>query len=154
MGSSTELTATLRECAAVFMRGSMRHLLLYAKESGLSMSQIGALLHIHRKGVSGVSDIGDDLGVTNAAASQMLERLVLQGLVVRSEDPHDRRVKQIVLTEEGQRRLKECLQARQGWLQALAGLLSPQEQQQVLVALRVLIERASQLESEPKPARH
>ena len=150
MESSTQLTATLQELAAFFMRGSMRHLLVYAKESGLSMSQIGAMLHIHRKGVSGVSGIGDDLGVTHPAASQMLERLVLQGLVVRSEDPHDRRVKQIVLTEEGRRRLQESIQARQGWLDALANLLSPEEQDQVTAALRILLERANQLENDAK----
>jgi DNA-binding MarR family transcriptional regulator len=150
MESSTQLTATLQEFAAFFMRGSTRHLLLYAKESGLSMSQIGAMLHIHRKGVSGVSDIGDDLGVTHPAASQMLERLVLQGLVVRSEDPHDRRVKQIVLTEEGHRRLQESIQARQGWLDALANLLSPEEQDQVTAALRILLERANKLENDAR----
>jgi DNA-binding MarR family transcriptional regulator len=150
MESSTQLTATLQELAAFFMRGSTRHLLLYAKESGLSMSQIGAMLHIHRKGVSGVSGIGDDLGVTHPAASQMLERLVLQGLVVRSEDPHDRRVKQIVLTEEGRRRLQESIQARQGWLDALANLLSPEEQDQVTAALRILLERANKLENDAR----
>jgi DNA-binding MarR family transcriptional regulator len=150
MESSTQVTTALQEFAAFFMRGSMRHLLLYAKESGLSMSQIGAMLHIRRKGVSGVSDVGDDLGVTNAAASQMLERLVLQGLVVRSEDPQDRRVKQIVLTEEGHRRLRESIQARQGWLDALANLLSPEEQDQVTAALRILLERANQLENDDK----
>jgi DNA-binding MarR family transcriptional regulator len=145
MESSTQLTAALQEFAEFFMRGSMRHLLLYAKESGLSMSQIGAMLHIHRKGVSEVSIVGDDVGVSKAAASQMLERLVLQGLVTRSEDPHDRRVKQIVLTEEGHRRLHESIQARQGWLDGLTNLLSPEEQGQVTAALRILLERANQL---------
>jgi DNA-binding MarR family transcriptional regulator len=128
----------------------MHHILLYAKESGLSMSQIGAMLHIHRRGISGVSDVGDDLGVTNGAASQMLDRLVVQGLVDRSEDPHDRRVKQIVLTPEGKRRLKEILQARQGWIEALADLMSPQEQAQVATALRTLIVRAREVDEGPK----
>ena len=62
------------------MHRSMRHFLRYARESGLSMSQFGALFHIHRRGSSGVTDLGDHLGVTSAAASQMLDRLVQQGL--------------------------------------------------------------------------
>jgi DNA-binding MarR family transcriptional regulator len=151
MESRSPLSATLQECAAVFMRGSMHHLLLYAKESGLSMSQIGAMLHIHRRGISGVSDVGDDLRVTHGAASQMLDRLVLQGLVDRSEDPHDRRVKQIVLTPEGKRRLKEILQARQGWMEALADLMSPEEQRQVTTALTILIAKARQIDHAQKP---
>jgi DNA-binding MarR family transcriptional regulator len=146
MDPRSQLTATLQKCAAIFMRRSMRQVLRIAKEDGLSMSQVGAMLHIHRMGVSGVSDIGDDLRVSSAAASQMLDRLVGQGLVVRSEDPRDRRVKQIVLTEAGQRRLQEILHARQGWLESLADLLTPEEQTQIVAALKTLIERADQLE--------
>jgi DNA-binding MarR family transcriptional regulator len=124
-------------------------MLLYAKESGLSMSQIGAILHIHHAGISGVSGLGDDLGVTTAAASQMLDRLVQQGLVARSEDPHDRRAKQIALTAKGRQILLECTRARQSWLEGLAAVLSPAEQEQVVAALRVLIERANQFQEPP-----
>ena len=107
--------ASLWEWIEVFMRRSMSNFILYSKESGLSMSQIGALFQI-RRGASGVSDIGDDLGVTSAAASQMLERLVQQQLILRSEDPHDRRVKQIVLTEKGRQISRiPSTPAKAGW---------------------------------------
>jgi len=135
------------------MRRSMRGFILYAKTNGLSMSQIGALFHLRKEGACGVSAIGDNLGVTNAAASQMLDRLVRQALIARSEDPHDRRSKHIVLTEKGQRVLHESLQARQGWMDDLAQCLTPQEQDQVLAALNLLIEKADQLESAAAPER-
>lgn len=131
------------------MRQSMRHLLLYSRESGLSMSQMGALLLVYRKGVNGVSEIGDHLGITSAAASQMLERLVQQGIVLRSEDPHDRRVKQIALTEKGSRILQESIQARQNWVHDLARLLTPTEQKQVTAALNLLVEKSGRLETLP-----
>jgi DNA-binding MarR family transcriptional regulator len=86
---------TLQKWVEVFMRRSMRSFIFYSKESGLSISQIGALFHIFR-GASGVSDIGDDLGITSAAASQMLDHLVRLQLVLRSENQQDRRVKQLV----------------------------------------------------------
>jgi DNA-binding MarR family transcriptional regulator len=149
MSTSDQLTAALREWVGVSMRRSMRHLLLYSRESGLSMSQMGALLLVHRKGVGGVSDIGDHLGITSAAASQMLERLVQQGIVVRSEDPHDRRVKQIALTQKGRRILQESIQARQSWVDDLARLLTPAEQKQVTAALNMLVEKSGQLETVP-----
>ena len=99
------------------MHRSIRHLLRYARENGLSMSQFGALLHIHRMGSSGVTDLGDHLGVTSAAASQMLERLVQQGLILRTEDPNDRRVKQIVLTDKGLRFFKKASAlVKVGWM--------------------------------------
>ena len=95
------------------MRHSMHSFILYSKENSLSMSQIGALFQINH-GRSNVSDLSDGLGITNAAASQMLERLVQQELILRSEDPQDRRVKQFVLTGKGCRIMQESLQARQG----------------------------------------
>jgi DNA-binding MarR family transcriptional regulator len=152
MDASNPVTAALQEWIGVFMRRSTRNLLLYAKESGLSMSQVGALLHIHQAGVSAVSDLGDDLGISTPAASQMLDRLVQQELVARSEDPHDRRMKQIALTAKGRQVLLESIRARQSWLDDLAPLLTPAEQEQVIAALRILIRRANQLQ-EPQADR-
>ncbi len=93
MQSPDPFVLALQNWVGMFMHRSMRDSIRFAKENGLSMSQVGAMFHI-RHGVDGVSDIGDDLGVTSAAASQMLERLVQAGLVTRTEDPHDRRAKQ------------------------------------------------------------
>jgi DNA-binding MarR family transcriptional regulator len=152
MPPTDPFVATLHEWIEVFMRRSMRNFLLYSKESSLSMSQIGALFRIH-KGVSSVSDLGDDLGITRAAVSQMLERLVQQELILRSEDPHDRRAKQIVLTDKGHRILLESLQARQGWLGDLAGTLSASEKEQIIAALNILIDKANRLEQSPEPGR-
>ena len=144
MESSELFTATLHEWMTVFMRRSMHNFISYSKEKGLSMSQIGALLRIFRGGKSCVSDIGDNLGVTSAAASQMLERLVQQGLILREEDPDDRRVRQIALTDRGRQILQESLAARQGWLENLAHTLSDSEREQITAALNILIEKANQ----------
>ena len=151
MDTST-LVAALHHWSDLFMRRSMRGFILYAKESGLSMSQMGALFRIHDQGVSGVSDLGTDLGITSAAASQMLERLVQLGLATRSEDPHDRRARQITLTEKSCQVLHESIRARQAWVDDLAERLTPVERQQVAAALQILIERTTQLETEPPHA--
>jgi DNA-binding MarR family transcriptional regulator len=148
MSSSDSFNDTFRKWIGIFMHHSMRAFIHFSKENGLSMSQIGAMFHI-RHGSAGVSDIGDDLGVTSAAASQMLERLVQQGLVVRSEDPHDRRVKQMILTDEGNRILLGVVQARMSWTEDLARKMTPAEKEQVLGALNILIERTYQLDNEP-----
>ena len=150
MPAPSPFGTALQSWIDVFMRRSMRNLLLFTKASGLSMSQLGALFHI-LKGTSGVSDIGDDLGISSAAASQMLERLVQQGLISRTEDPRDRRVKQIVLTDKGQQVLQGSLQAGKGWLDELADSLSPAEQEQVAAALNILIAKAAQLEQQSGP---
>lgn len=137
--------STLHQWTEVSMRRSMRNFLRYARESGLSMSQFGVLFHLSRKRSCGVTDLGDHLGVTSAAASQMLERLVQQGLILRSEDPNDRRVKQIVLTDKGYQVLEEGLRARQDWLVDLANTLSAIEKDQITAALNLLVDKVHQL---------
>jgi DNA-binding MarR family transcriptional regulator len=136
---------TLQRWIEVTMHRSIRSFICYSRECGLSMSQLGALVHVHRTGRSGVTDLGDHLGVTSAAASQMLERLVKQGLILRSVDPNDRRVKQIFLTDKGLQVLRESIRSGQGWLYDLAETMSAPEKEAMTAALRLLIDKAGQL---------
>lgn len=150
--SADPFLSTLRQWMDVSMRHSMRNTIRYARESGLSMSHIGAIFHVHRIGSCGVTEIGEHLGVTSAAASQMLDRLVEQGLVERSEDPDDRRVKRIELTEKGQHLFDEGVRARQRWLDDLAMTLSDHEKDAITSALSLLISKANQLSHSPFPS--
>lgn len=147
MQSSNPLIAILQEWFDIFRRRMMSGFFIYAKDKGLTMAQMGAMFHVYRKGACGVSDIGSDLGVTNSAASQMLERLVQLKLITRSEDPTDRRVKQIVLTEKGREILQGSSNANQGWLDDLVQTMTPEEQERVRIALAILIEKSHQLEA-------
>jgi len=154
MRQSDPFVVTLQRWIEVFMHRSVRDIIGCARESGLSMSQLGALFQIHRAGSSGVTDLGDNLGVTSSAASQLLERLVLQGLILRSEDPSDRRVKQLVLTEKGLQVLQESIRARQSWLSDLAETLSDSEREAVIAALNILIDKANHLHQSVEPGRN
>jgi DNA-binding MarR family transcriptional regulator len=151
MSDADPLVTTLEHWIDVFMHRSMRNFIQYARNTGLSMSQLGALFHLNSMGTSGVTDLGDHLGVTSAAASQMLDRLLQQGLIQRSEDPHDRRVRQIDLTEEGCRILEESIQARQSWLDELADAVPDSEKEPIIAALNTLIERADQIGKATEP---
>ena len=142
---------TLKEWSEISMRHSMRNIIRYTRESGLSLTNLGAIFHIHHIGSCGVTELGDHLGVTSAAASQMLERLVQQELILRTEDPDDRRVKQIALTDKGQRILEEGIHARQGWMDDLAQSLSDSEKETITVGLDILIERVKRLSQPVEP---
>ena len=135
----------LQKWIAVSMHRSMRDFAGYARETGLSVPQLGALFQIHHRGCSGVTDLGDKLGVSSSAASQMLERLVHQGLIERSEDPSDRRVKHIVATDKGRQVLQGSIHARQSWLSDLVETLSGDEKEQIIAALNILIDKATHL---------
>lgn len=143
------LISTMHEWFGVFQRSLMDNFFVYARDNGLTMAQLGAILRLFHKGACAVSDIGNDLGVTNSAASQMLERMVQLKLITRSEDPNDRRVKQIVLTEKGRQIMLESSRAFHKWMEDLAQSLNTEEQDQVKRGLEILIDKSHELGKKP-----
>ncbi|MBL8097497.1 MAG: MarR family transcriptional regulator [Anaerolineales bacterium] len=142
MQQSKAFSEAFREWSEIFMGRSMHRFMMRAKESGISMPQIGTLMRIHRQGALPVSDISKEMGTTLAATSQLVERLVQQGLITRTEDPNDRRVRLIAMTDKGRAILDASLRARQQWIDDLAGTLTPDELTTVTDALHILITRA------------
>lgn len=124
------------------MHASMRGFWHYAREHGLSMTQMFLLRQLQgeRSGCN-VSMMGEQMGVTSAAVSQTLDRLVQQGLVSRTEDPQDRRNKRIQLTPKGEQVLREVLEARQAWIADLDARLSEDEKALIGRALALLAEK-------------
>ena len=117
-------------------------------EKDLSMQQLGALIRIHRKGNLNVTLIGSDMGVSNAAASQLLDRMVQLGLIERSTDPNDRRIKIFSLTERGQEILRAILRASQLWMESLVNKLNDVEKKETIVVLERLMRLISTNNSE------
>jgi DNA-binding MarR family transcriptional regulator len=147
METAKLFTDVLREWAEVFMRRSMHDFIQFSKDSGLSMSQLSVLFRLYHGGDCGVSGLGDHLGVTNAAASQMVDRLVHFGILERTEDPDDRRVKKLSLTARGESIVCESIEARRRWLEELTTKLTPAEQESITQALDTLTQAARLLES-------
>lgn len=144
MPRTDDFSTTFREWIKLFMHQSMHGYIHYIREKGLSMSVIGTLHHLRKDDPVGVSGLGEHLGVSSAAASQMLDRLVEEGLIARSEDPVDRRMKRISLTEKGRRILDESVDARLSWLKDLGGRFTEEEKEQLTSALRLMIDKARQ----------
>ncbi|AFD24604.1 MarR family winged helix-turn-helix transcriptional regulator [Deinococcus gobiensis] len=72
------------------------------EDTQLSSRQIGVLFQLRAHGTQNVSALARSVGLTLSATSHLLERLVQHGLVVRSEDPDNRRQKRIALSDQGQ----------------------------------------------------
>jgi len=134
--------SALREWIELFSHRSMRSYIYYLRGKGLSMSVMGTLHHLKTEGRQGVSDLGEHLGISSAAVSQMLDKLVEEGFIVRVEDPEDRRMKRITLTEAGNRILDESVSARLSWVKDFEGNFSEKEKEQITAAVRLMIDRA------------
>ena len=144
MTANSQFSEVLREWAEIFIRRSMRDLFHFIKQNGLSVSQLNTLMRLYYGGSCGVSEVSDHLGVTNAATSQMVQRLVEQGLLQRTEDPLDRRAKQLALTDKGRALVGQIIEARHRWLEELTTTLTPEQQARIMTVLADLTE-ATQL---------
>lgn len=139
----------MKEWIHVFTHRSMQSFARWMNDSGLSNSQIGALMRLYYQGNCRISGMADDLGVSNAAASQMVDRLVNMKLLERTEDIKDRRVRQVSLSASGRALLRQGLDARLGWMKNLHERLLPEEKTAVAEALGILILAARNLEMAP-----
>jgi len=128
---------------------SMRGFWRFAKMQGLSMTQMIALrqvYHRRKEGGCSISNISENLGVTNAAISQSLDKLVQMGLVMRTENPNDRRSKQISLTKRGEQILIESMRYQQAWQKELIETLTSGEADELAQALMLLAEKLPEIE--------
>jgi DNA-binding MarR family transcriptional regulator len=148
MDDDYRFSQTLQEWSEVFMRHSFHEFKQFMDSNGLSPSQVITLLRLYNGGSCGVKAIGSQLGVSNAASSQLIDRLVLQGLIERSEDPTDRRAKHLTITTKGRTLLDQGIAARRQWMEKLTIQLTPEQQAIVIAALSVLTDSASKLHPE------
>ncbi len=132
----------IREWSQVFMHRSMRDFKSFMDETGLSFSQINILMRLFHGKSAGVSEIGDGLGVTSAAASQAVDRLVQMGMIKRTELPQDRRAKHLELTHKGSALIEKGIEARSTWVKGLTRALSANQQEMIISALTLLTEAA------------
>jgi DNA-binding MarR family transcriptional regulator len=146
MSTAKSLLEVIREWSEVFMRHSGRDFRHFMGENSLSFSQVTVLMRLYHGGKSGVSELGGEMGVTNAAASQAIDRLVNYGLLTRSEDPVDRRAKQLVLTEKGCGLVTSAIEARSRWVEGLTSALNNEQQEMIISALTLLTEAARKLD--------
>lgn len=90
-----------------FDRGRTRPLLHTA---GLTTAQLAVLETVRDPRT--VSALAADLGLSRPAASQLVEKLVRAGLVVRTAEARDRRVRSVALTRRGRGVLTRVSAAR------------------------------------------
>ena len=148
MISSHELIQTIRQFMDIALHHSMRERAHFAKATGLSMPQFGILMQLHYRRDCGISDIGERFDITNAAASQLVDKLVQSGLIQREEDPNDRRAKLLNLTDKGRQFIQQGIQERYRWVDQLAAKLTAEERTKVTQALMILTEAAREVETE------
>jgi len=91
MYTSAQLVKITRQWMDAVMHRSMRDWSHFVKATDLSMPQFSILMQLHYQGECGMSDVSERMDISAAAASQLVEKLVISKLIERAEDPNDRR---------------------------------------------------------------
>jgi DNA-binding MarR family transcriptional regulator len=146
MTDPLQFSQVLRAWTDLFMARSMKGLAHYLRARGFSMQQFFMLMHLHQHGQCGITDLSERMEISNAAASQQVDKLFQLGLITREEDPHDRRAKQITLSSKGQELIDAGVNERYRWMETLAENLTPDEYESVTGALNTLTQAARRLE--------
>jgi DNA-binding MarR family transcriptional regulator len=96
-------------------------------DGGLTISQVKLLSLVALTEGHMISDVAAFLGVSNAAASKAVDRLVRRGLLRREEAEADRRAVELSVTDQGQRLLERYQVAMERALTGLFTGLSPDD---------------------------
>lgn len=77
------------------------------KKFGLSHAQVGLLFMLSYHKDASPNQIASFLGVTKSAITQLVEPLMIKGLVTRVPDPKDRRVARLSLSADGKKAIRQ-----------------------------------------------
>jgi DNA-binding MarR family transcriptional regulator len=113
------------------VRAHIRHQAI--ENFGITVVQFHILRRI-RKGTDSVSKLADDRHTSRPAISRAVDVLVEKGLVLRTQNPADRRNVQLSLTDEGQFLMEALFSNTRLWMAEKLSVLSDDEIEAILVA--------------------
>jgi len=151
MSSTKQFESVMRAWMEVFMSRSNEQFARFLKNKELNYAQYGVLMRLYHHGDCAVTDLGRQFGVRPSAGSQLVDRMVKNGLVERTESVHDRRMKELALTPEGRALVRASMDARLDWAHELGATLPPERRDTIVQALAELIAAAQKLD-QPLPA--
>jgi DNA-binding MarR family transcriptional regulator len=108
----------------------------------LTLTQIKLLHHLEEASTPLTLKEGAELvKVSLPAASRLVDDLVRRGFAERHEDPEDRRMKRVTLTDDGHAVIRRLNAARLSGLEEFTEQLTDPEREQLQAALSKLLER-------------
>jgi DNA-binding MarR family transcriptional regulator len=139
--SAAQLASELLSFWHFLMRGSSKAFYGLLAELDLSMTDIKALHTLDdasdEAGCS-VKQLSEQLGLSLPGCSRAVETLLQRGYLRRHEDEHDRRVKRVLLTEEGRSVVRRIEVARLAGLEEFTSAMTPEQRAQLSAALHGL----------------
>lgn len=119
------------------------------RRDGLTRLQMHVLHVLEREGPQPMREVAARLGVSPTSATEIADALVRRGLAAREEDPQDRRVRLMHVTEKGLGALAGLRAAVAAELERALAALDGTERAQFVEMVQRLLATVSQEESAP-----
>ena len=116
----------------------------------ITMAQLKSLFFISNQGSAHSGKLATALGVTPTNITGIIDRLVKQGLVSRTEDTQDRRVILLQATARGEELVVKLRERRRGYLAQVLTHLSVDELATLVQGLNFLARAAETCEGETR----
>ena len=142
--SQTEVAEGLYAVLHYLMKSSGRDVFAAMAEADLTLTTYKALHALGERELGDdvcVKHVAEDLVVSMAAASRIVEGLHQRGYVERREDEQDRRMKRVSITPAGREAMARINATRLAAGQQFAATMTEAERKQLAAALAPLLER-------------
>ena len=144
-GQPAELSALVNELLSHVHRRSAGDSLAIMTAAGLTMPQLVTLHMLAHAGGRSVGTIASCLRLSPPATSHLIDRLVRAKLVVRTEDPEDRRSRRLAITEAGRSLVQRINSERSREVSVVLARLNPALRRQFAEVLERVVEELASL---------
>ena len=112
----------------------------------LTMPQLKALIYVTKNDGATSGQVASMLGVGLSTVTGIVDRLAEQNMVLRREDPRDRRITRVLPTPSGRALVEELLQYRNEVVSTILAQLDPDQLTTVETAFQYLLDAVAKLD--------
>lgn len=95
-------------------------------------AQLGVLFMLSAHPSLSIKELAEQFGISSSATTQLVSAMVGEGLLTRTEDPLDRRLVRIDLTQKGKKQLEVARESRTRHLSRMFEPLTDSELEELL----------------------
>lgn len=110
----------------------------FIRVHNLNFPRMMILFRLAHRDLCSVSDISKHMDITSPAASQLLDKLVESGFINRTENPDDRRVRNIEISQKGLELVKEIKEKLNNSISRLIQALPEEEHHTIAQSMHTL----------------
>ena len=115
-----------------------------ASELDLTYAQSQVLFYVDDHAGCHMNDVGKAFGVSLPAVTHIIDRLEQKQLVLRGDDPADRRVYVLEVTRQGKALVQELHALQMGGVEAVLARMTVADRRQVIKGLETLVDAATE----------